>query len=150
MTDLMLALLGLPIAFVLLMYGVHWALDRWGYPSAIRAFKQLGLPVEVESDAIACFDDARARQRRTWWYDASAPLVTLIALLFTKRSADKLPTWARKWDNNVSLNGDGEWIERDGKQLTLGHDVPWDAHHRWMTPERLLAHITIKHDWSIA
>ena len=23
-------------------------------------------------------------------------------------------------------------------------------HHRWMTPERLLAHITIKHDWSIA
>lgn len=23
-------------------------------------------------------------------------------------------------------------------------------HHRWMTPERLLAHITIKHDWSVA
>ena len=32
------ALLAMPVAFVLLMYGVHWALDRWGYPSAIVAF----------------------------------------------------------------------------------------------------------------
>ena len=71
------ALLALPVAFVLLMYGVHWALDRWGYPSAIRAFKRLGLPADVETEAIACFDDARARQRKTWWYDASAPMVPM-------------------------------------------------------------------------
>lgn len=119
--------LALPIAFVLLMYALHWALDKWGYPNALRAFKQLGLPEPVETEAIVCFNDARERQRRTWWYDASAPLVTLIALLFTPRSADRLPAWARRWDNNISLNGDGEWIERDGEQLTLGHDVPWYA-----------------------
>ena len=46
------ALLAMPVAFVLLMYGVHWALDRWGYHSAIRAFKQLGLPEPVEAEAI--------------------------------------------------------------------------------------------------
>jgi len=122
-----LALLATPVALVLLMYALHWALDRWGYPSAIRAFKALGLPEPVETEAIACFDDARERQRKTWWYDASAPLVTFIALLFTPRDANKLPAWASRWDNNISLNGDGEWIERDGEQLTLGHDVPWDA-----------------------
>ena len=122
-----LALLATPLAFVLLMYALHWAIDKWGYPGAIRAFKRLGLPEPVEAEAIACFDDARQRQRRTWWYDASAPLVTLIALMFTPRSADRLPAWASRWDNNISLNGDGEWIERDGEQLTLGHDVPWDA-----------------------
>ena len=117
-----LALFALPIALTLLMYALHWALDRWGYPSAIRAFKQLGLPVEVEAEAIACFDDARARQRRTWLYDATAPVVTAIALLFTKRSADRLPAWARKWDNNVSLNGDGHgWLD-DAGQWHHGRD----------------------------
>ena len=121
------ALLATPVVLVILMYALHWALDKWGYPSAIRAFKQIGLPADVEAEAIACFDDARKRQRKTWWYDASAPLVTFIALMFTPRDANKLPKWASRWDNNVSLNGDGEWIERDGKQLTLGHDVPWDA-----------------------
>ena len=54
------ALLALPVAFVLLMCGVHWALDRWGYPSAIRAFKQLGLPEPVEAEAIG-FSFKRAK-----------------------------------------------------------------------------------------
>lgn len=102
-----LALLALPVVLTLLMYALHWALDKWGYPSAICAFKRIGLPTYVEAAAIACFDDARKRQRKTWWYDASAPLVTLIALMFTPRSADRLPKWASRWDNNVSLNGDG-------------------------------------------
>ena len=101
-----LALLALPIILTLLMYVLHWALDKWGYPSAIRTFKALGLPADIEAAAIACFDDARKRQRKTWWYDASAPLVTLSALMFTPRSADRLPKWASRWDNNVSLNGD--------------------------------------------
>ena len=70
-------LMTLPVALTLLMYALHWALDRWGYPSAIRAFRQLGLPEPVEAEAIACFDDARKRQRKTWWYDASAPLVPM-------------------------------------------------------------------------
>lgn len=36
----LIALLALPIALTLLMYVLHWALDKWGYPSAIRAFKR--------------------------------------------------------------------------------------------------------------
>ena len=63
------ALLASPVALVLLMYALHWALDKWGYPSALRAFKALGLPADIEAAAIACFDDARARQRKTWWFD---------------------------------------------------------------------------------
>ena len=130
-----LALLALPIILTLLMYALHWALDKWGYPSAIRAFKRIGLPTDVETAAIACFDDARKRQRKTWWYDASAPLVTLIALMFTPRSADRLPEWASRWDNNVSLNGDGhgwqdpetgEWFDIRVKPAPEG--VPLVSH----------------------
>ena len=35
----LVALLAPPIALTLLMYAMHWAFDKWGYPSAIRAFK---------------------------------------------------------------------------------------------------------------
>ena len=133
---LIVTLFALPIALTLLMYALHWALDKWGYPSAIRAFKQLGLPEPVVAEAIACFDDARQRQRKTWWYDASAPLVTLIALMFTPRDANKLPAWASRWDNNVSLNGDGhgwqdletgEWFDTRVKPAPEG--VPLVSHN---------------------
>ena len=49
---LIATLLALPIALTLLMYALHWALDKWGYPSAIRAFKRLGLPADIEAVAI--------------------------------------------------------------------------------------------------
>ena len=40
----------------------------------------------------------------------------LVALAFTKRDADRLPRLFRKWDNNVSLNGDGHgWKDAAGK-----------------------------------
>ena len=50
---LIVTLLALPVAVTLLMYALHRALDKWGYPNAIRAFKALGLPADVESAAIA-------------------------------------------------------------------------------------------------
>ena len=49
---LIATLLALPIALTLLMYALHWSLDKWGYPSAVRAFKRLGLPADVETEAI--------------------------------------------------------------------------------------------------
>ena len=49
---LIATLLALPIALTLLMYALHWALDKWGYPSAIRAFKALGLSPDIEAAAI--------------------------------------------------------------------------------------------------
>ena len=46
------ALIAAIVAIVVALYALHWALDKWGYPSAIRAFKQLGLPEPVEAEAI--------------------------------------------------------------------------------------------------
>lgn len=85
------------------------------------------VPMADRLAAVSCFHAARKAERRTWLYDATAPLVTAIALLFTKRSADRLPEWASKWDNNVSLNGDGEAVFRDGEWLTAGRDLSWEA-----------------------
>lgn len=69
--------------------------------------------------AVTCIDRAQAAEHKTFWPDVTAPVVVAYALLFTPRSADKLPAWARKWDNNVSLNGDGEAVYRDGRWLDL-------------------------------
>jgi len=36
-----------------------------------------------------------------------------LALLFTPRDADRLPSWAWPWDNDEdSINGDGQWNRR--------------------------------------
>lgn len=89
--------------------------------------------------AVACIDRAQTAERKTFWPDVTAPVVVFYALLFTPRSADKLPAWARKWDNNVSLNGDGEalrlpdgsWVNlRDGVELRGGERV-----YRYDDPE---------------
>lgn len=75
--------------------------------------------------AVSCFHRAREAERRTWLYDALAPQAVALALLFTRRDAERLPSLFSKWDNNVSLNGDGEGVLRDGKWLTRGHDIGW-------------------------
>lgn len=75
--------------------------------------------------AVSCFHRAREAERRTWLYDALAPQAVALALLFTRRDAERLPRLFSKWDNNVSLNGDGEGVLRDGKWLTRGHDIGW-------------------------
>lgn len=75
--------------------------------------------------AVACFKRAQSVERKTWLYDALAPQAVALALLFTRRDAERLPALFRKWDNNVSLNGDGEGVLRDGKWLTRGHDIGW-------------------------
>jgi hypothetical protein len=50
-----------------------------------------------------------------WIYSLSAPIVVPIALLGCTWESEKLPNWARKWDNNVNLNGDnGDRIDETG------------------------------------
>lgn len=53
--------------------------------------------------------------------DASAPYVTLIALLFTKWEDEKLPKLFKWWDNEISINGDkSDWaLDENGKQYRL-------------------------------
>ena len=84
-----------------------------------RVLKELAaLPDLTDGDRAAveaCFRAAKDADDRTWLYDLSAPIVMLLVLPFVKREADRLPKAFAKWDNNVSLNGDGEgWCDGDG------------------------------------
>lgn len=116
------AVAALPFALVALIYGLLCLLDALFYPLAIREFRALDLP---DTDAaVACFDRARAIDRKVRIYDATAPLVMLVALLFTPREANKLPKLFRKWDNDVSINGDGcGWQRTDGTWVDLRDGV---------------------------
>ena len=95
---------------------------------ALRAWMSAGDKARAEIDALPdvpghlkpaildCMDQAEDADKATWPYDLTAPLVMLVALAFTKRDADRLPRLFRKWDNNVSLNGDGHgWKDAAGK-----------------------------------
>lgn len=111
-----------PFAFVGAIYGLLCLLDILFYPRAIKEFKNLGLP--YASEAIASFVKARKADRTVRIYDATAPLVMLVALLFTPRSANRLPKLFRKWDNDVSINGDGcGWQRADGTWVDLRDGV---------------------------
>ena len=83
------------------------------------AIRDLDISDEDALVVIACMKRARRAERKTYIYAAFAPVVTFYALLFTPRDADRLPRWARKWDNNVSLNGDAYAVLRAGKWVTL-------------------------------
>lgn len=78
----------------------------------------------TKTDALACMQDAYDADERTVIYDVTAPLVMLLVLPFVKRSANRLPRLFRKWDNNVSINGDGEAVLRDGQWINL-RDIGW-------------------------
>lgn len=77
------------------------------------------VPLAVKQQAWANMQQAIDADKQTWVYDWSAPLVCAVALIGRPESATKLPHWARKWDNNVSINGDGWAVFRDGEWLTL-------------------------------
>ena len=98
-----------------------------------RVLKELAaLPDLTDGDraaAEACFRAAKDADDRTWLYDLSAPIVMLLVLPFVRRSADKLPSLFRRWDNNVSLNGDGEAVFIDGEFLTAGHGISWEDYN---------------------
>jgi len=116
-----------PFAGVATIYAVLCALDAIFYPRAIREFRALGLPGTDE--AVACFDRARRIDQRVRIYDATAPLVVAIALLFTRRDAEHLPRLFSRWDNDASLNGDGwgQWVDGKWVRAVEGQhlDVPW-------------------------
>lgn len=60
--------------------------------------------------------------------DLLAPLVVPIALLQTPRTANALPRWARWWDNDVSINGDGWAVLRAGQWVRVqGDELPGEV-----------------------
>ena len=74
-----------PVLAVLALPGVPWQHRRKAAVSFLSAFPRGILVVPVA---------------------LLAPFVVPIALLFTKRSDDRLPRLFRWWDNDVSINGD--------------------------------------------
>ena len=87
------------------------------------------VPQHLKADILDCLEAAASADRQTWPYDLSAPIVMLLVLPFVKREADRLPKAFAKWDNNVSLNGDGEAVFIDGKFLTAGHGITWEDYN---------------------
>lgn len=94
-----------------------------------RTVRESGLS---DVDQRACLDSMDAAREHEMpvilMYDIWAPLVMLLVLPFVKREANKLPDFWRKWDNNVSINGDsGGVLMPDGSWVGY-YDVPdWEA-----------------------
>ena len=95
------------------LIGLRWWMSQ---PERVLAeIDALDLPADTKAAIRANCAAAQKADQRTWWYDLSAPIVMLLVLPFVKREADRLPKAFSKWDNNVSLNGDGEgWCDDDG------------------------------------
>lgn len=72
------------------------------------------VPQEHKALAAKSFKQANNNNRYVWLYDLSAPIVMLLVLPFVKREAEHLPSLFSKWDNEVSINGDGTVVLRDG------------------------------------
>lgn len=73
-------------------------------------------------DKVAAWEDIKRAfksDRKTLWYDYSAPFVVPFALVGLEETATRLPKWASGYNNNVSINGDAGVVKRDGKWLTL-------------------------------
>lgn len=117
-----LALLLPPLLPVLL--ALRWWMSQPG--KVLEEVEALDLPAIVKAEAMDCVDEAQRLDRRVWLYDLAAPIVMLFVLPFVKRDADYMPKLFRNWDNDVSMNGDGLAILRDGQWLTAGWQITWE------------------------
>lgn len=94
------------------------AYDRLGIRAVRKEIEALDIPEHEKAAALLCMTDAMDADRRARIYDLSAPIVMLLALPFVKREANRLPRLFRKWDNNISINGDsGGVLMPDGRWL---------------------------------
>lgn len=109
-----------------LLFGVV-AYDWLGFDAVEREIKSLDIPQYHKAAAVLCMDLAREADRRTRFYDLTAPLVMLIVLPFVGREANSLPKAFSKWDNNISLNGDSGGVLIDGQWIDYHDVVDWEA-----------------------
>lgn len=106
------------------MLALRWWMSQPG--KVLEEVEALDLPAIVKAEAMDCVDEAQRLDRRVWLYDLTAPIVMLFVLPFVKRDADYMPKLFRNWDNDVSMNGDGLAILRDGQWLTAGWQITWE------------------------
>ena len=131
-----LKILALAIALAIGLLAFFRSLNLQGGDDVRDAVEALpDVPSADKTAALACFARAEKANAKTLWYDLSAPLVMALVLPFVPRSADRLPRLFRKWDNNVSLNGDGcgwqnpetgEWFDLRTGQVP--HGAPLISH----------------------
>ena len=68
--------------------------------------------------------------------DLLAPVVVFFALLQTRPEDNALPRWARWWDNDVSINGDGYAVLRGGVWVQVqGDERPGERVFSYDNPE---------------
>lgn len=75
-------------------------------------------PEDLAQAMLDIYTALQADKSIVWW-DFTAPWGAALALIGLPKSARKLPKWGRKWDNNVSVNGDGSAVLRDGEWVNL-------------------------------
>lgn len=85
-----------------------------------------GVPEHLHEEALASFALARERVKPVLKYNLTAPIFMFWLLFLTKRvkwEDNKLPEKHWKWDNNMSMNGDG-WgtLLKDGTCLNRVND----------------------------
>ena len=88
--------------------------------------------------AQRCIKRAVEADAKTTLYDWSAPFVVPLACIGLPKTATRLPRWARKWDNNISINGDGVAVLRNGEWLTLRDGIealPGERTYTYDDPE---------------
>lgn len=120
MITTLLTLLYLAAVVIAVAVCVLTILNTLGVSHVIRQI--INLPDVSGADKNAAIDSilhAEQAAAKAFWYDITAPIVMLLVLPFVKRSAGSLPRPFAKWDNNVSLNGDGAAVYRDGAWLDL-------------------------------
>ncbi|MFD1709098.1 hypothetical protein FVQ98_14480 [Ottowia sp. GY511] len=125
--NIALTLIGALVALFLCLAGgytlLYFAANRIKNDGVEDAIDEMAdLPDVSTADKVAarrCIERAVEADAETTLYDWSAPFVVAIACIGLSKTATHLPRWARKWDNNISINGDGLAVLRDGEWLSL-------------------------------
>lgn len=93
-----------------------------------RTIHESGMSEEDQAECLDSMDLARDHELPVIWYDCLAPILMLLVLPFIPRSANKLPNWLRKWDNNKSINGDSGGVQLPDGTWMNDYDVKdWEA-----------------------
>ena len=123
MQNILLFLLGVPtlvvLAYSILYWGVRWINDKNADAVESEILSTAIVTNEEKQLILNSVRAARKADKKVRFYDFTAPFVVAIALIGRKETDTKLPKWASAWNNNVSINGDGKVVKRDGKWVHL-------------------------------
>lgn len=113
---------------------LHWAGYLFGafatlifvaHLPILPLLRLIKLSVPNRGKIALCFIEAWLKNCLTIIPDILAPVIVPLALVFTPRSAEKLPWLFTWWDNDASINGDGWAVLREGNWVQVfGNELP--------------------------